>query len=96
MSHVCRRGARSGVPFSIDGDPTGELNVGDGSLSLTVKEAYWRAIEPGKWLVSLDTEMLNDTRTDKGHGSWLYDYLVVGGRQFELDPGDASRRNLHS
>ena len=51
-----------------------------------MKEAYWCVLEPGKWMVSLDTEMLNNTRADLGHGSWLYDYLVVGGRQFELAP----------
>ena len=31
----------------------------------------------------LDTEMKHEAPTDEPHGSWQYDYLVVGQRDFE-------------
>jgi hypothetical protein len=66
---------------------TGRVKVRDGSLAFTVKHGRWRVLESGKWQVSLDTEMENDTRQDLEHGSWNYNYLVLGQRQFELDAG---------
>jgi hypothetical protein len=69
-------------------DPaTGAVKTTTGSLTFTVKYVRWRELTAGKWMVSLDTEMTNHTTADFPHGSWDYNYLVVGNHQFELNPG---------
>jgi hypothetical protein len=69
-------------------DPTGIVQVTEGPLTFTVKHARWRQHDSGTWEVFLDTEMENGTTTDFAHGSWMYNYLVVGQRQFVLNPTD--------
>jgi hypothetical protein len=69
-------------------DPaTGTVKTRTGSLTFTVKYVRWRELTAGKWIVSLDTEMTNHTSGPVPHGSWNYNYLVVGNHPFELNPG---------
>jgi hypothetical protein len=74
-------------PIELGGHPTGEVKTTGGRITFTVTHARWRELGSGTWQVSLDTEMENNTTKNLPHGSWNYDYLVLGKRQFELDAG---------
>ena len=68
--------------IALNDDPTGEEKLPEGSLLFTVKDARWRA-SGGGWQVVLATSMQNKTSGPQYHGSWRYQYLVVGQRQFK-------------
>jgi len=63
--------------------PTGQVRVDDGSLTFTVKAAYWRQLEPGVWQVILDTAMENDRTKDQGQTTGNYPYLIIAKRTFD-------------
>jgi hypothetical protein len=48
-----------------------------------VKDARWRA-SGGGWQVVLATSMQNKTSGAQYHGSWRYQYLVVGQQPFKV------------
>lgn len=50
--------------IALSDHPTGMVQFEDGSLTFAVKAAHWRPLGPGKWQVTLDTEMTNDRKTD--------------------------------
>jgi Effector-associated domain 1/TIR domain len=74
-------------PIELGDHPTGMVATTGGTLTFKVTHATWRELESGRWQVSLDAEMENSTTKDLQHGSWHYDYLVLGKRQFTLDAG---------
>jgi hypothetical protein len=72
-------------PVPISAAPAGTIEVeGGGSLSFAVRDASARRDGSQQWLVLLDTSMQNDTSTDRYHGHWYYESLVVGQRAFAL------------
>jgi hypothetical protein len=68
--------------IALNDDPTGEERLSEGSLLFTVKDGRWRA-SGGGWQVVLATRMHNKTSEPQFHGSWRYQYLVVGQQQFK-------------
>ncbi len=70
-------------PLTLGADPSAQVDDAEDSLVFVVNDARWRLVEPGRWLVTLDTEMENASPEDMGHGSWHYESLVVAQRQFE-------------
>jgi TIR domain len=74
--------------IELGDNPTGTVELTNGSFTRTVTQAHWRALEgPSTWLVSLDTETTNNTPTDFGNGSYTYAHLIVDGHAFVLDDG---------
>jgi hypothetical protein len=69
--------------IALNDDPTGEEQLAEGSLLFTVKDARWRA-SGGGWQVVLATTMQNKTSEPQYHGSWRYQYLVVGQQPFKV------------
>jgi hypothetical protein len=63
-------------------DPTGGVEIEEGSLEFRVQAAQSRELESGAWQVILDTSMENQTPGPHRHGYWYYDALVVGQRAF--------------
>ena len=65
----------------LNSDLTREVRGEDGSLEFTVKQGHWRALEDGRWQVTLDVAMKNLTSRDLFVGSWYF-ALVASQRQF--------------
>ena len=68
-------------PIELSKNPTATEKQTPGSLTFTVKHAYWRA-DGGQWQVILAIGMRNDTPRTVDHGDWRYQYLVVADREF--------------
>jgi hypothetical protein len=68
--------------ITLNDNPTGEEQRPEGSLLFTVRDARWRA-SGGGWQVVLTTRMQNKTSAPQYHGSWRYQYLVVGQQAFK-------------
>ncbi len=109
-------GACDGLPLSAAADsswtalnvpadhPETTIDAADGSVGYTATDAYYRATEPGHWLVGIKTiKHSRDRPPGESHGNWDYTKLLVndlvaaeGVTCFEasptvLNPGESGR-----
>jgi TIR domain len=70
--------------LTLGADPAAEVAYAGDALVFTVTDAKWRSLESGRWLVTLDTAMDNDSAEELQHGEWYYKSLVVAQRQFDV------------
>lgn len=74
-------------PIELGDDPTGKVTGPIGSITWRVRQARWRADESNTWLVSLETQVENNTTKQQSLGSWNYRGLIVGQYEFRIDEG---------
>lgn len=68
-------------PIDVDTEAVARAPSDDGQLEFRVRSASWKAAGDGTWDVVLQSEMLNDSRTDHSNGYFRYDYLAVALRE---------------
>ncbi len=76
--------------LALTDDRAGEGTDEGVKVMIRVRTARWRPVDSGRWQIVMATEMSHDARADFHHGSWQYDYLVVGRRESEVSCFDAT------